>query len=366
MDVIDCFSANYAEARQKFLLACQSASAHVDIQVTSIDHPLTGPDGGALATDVATLGDPAAKHVLLLNSGTHGNEGFCGSACLIDWLRQRRYLDLPSNVRVVLSHAINPHGFAHVRRATEDNVDLNRNFLDHSAPHPVNADYPAIHDLLIPKEWTGKARAEADAGLEAFAAEHGAFALQAAISRGQYSHPDGMFFGGQAPTWSNSTFRHILRTFVAPATLVGFIDYHTGLGPYGWPELIAESAPGQPPYDRALAWYGHGITSSDDGSSASPSLAGTIKGALIQELPDAEEVTVAAEFGTREVKRVINGLRGDHWLHNNPSADPALARDIKAAIRDGLYPDEDDWKEMVALRSRQFLTRAVRGLAEGI
>ena len=28
-------------------------------------------------------------------------------------------------------HALNPFGFAHLRRANEDNVDLNRNFVDH-------------------------------------------------------------------------------------------------------------------------------------------------------------------------------------------------------------------------------------------
>ncbi len=35
-------------------------------------------------------------------------------------------------------HALNPYGFSHLRRANEDNADLNRNFVDFAAPLPVN------------------------------------------------------------------------------------------------------------------------------------------------------------------------------------------------------------------------------------
>ena len=34
-------------------------------------------------------------------------------------------------------------GLRVARRVNEDNVDLNRNFLDHGAPHPENPDYDA-------------------------------------------------------------------------------------------------------------------------------------------------------------------------------------------------------------------------------
>jgi len=38
---------------------------------------------------------------------------------------------------------------------------------------------------------------------------------------------------------------------------------------------------------------------------------------------------------------------------------------IKVEVSKALYPDEDDWKEMVALRSRQLVDRALDGLARG-
>ena len=36
----------------------------------------------------------------------------------------------------------------------------------------------------------------------------------------------------------------------------------------------------------------------------------------------------------------------------------------KAQMRKAFYPDEDDWKELVYLRSRQFMSAAIGGLAE--
>ena len=37
---------------------------------------------------------------------------------------------MPEDVAIVLVHALNPFGFAWRRRWNENNVDLNRNFLD--------------------------------------------------------------------------------------------------------------------------------------------------------------------------------------------------------------------------------------------
>ena len=49
--------------------------------------PEPSPDSEALFTDVALLGDRSASRVLLLNSATHGVEGFCGSGAMVGWLR---------------------------------------------------------------------------------------------------------------------------------------------------------------------------------------------------------------------------------------------------------------------------------------
>lgn len=361
MHPIDSFSRDYTEARAKFLGALDALG---DLATHDpIPHPLKGPNGEDLATDVGLVGPLDAERVLVLISSTHGTEGTCGSACQYAWLASDRPTRLPRDVRVVLIHAINPHGFAHVRRVTEDNVDLNRNFLDHAAPYPKNPGYGLLHKFLIPDTWSPEARADADKALQAYADEHGQFALQAAISQGQYSHPDGLFFGGHAPTWSNRTLRAILGKHAGSARSVGLIDFHTGLGPYGAADLICNAAIDSDDYQRLERWYENGLSSPAAGTSTSPPLAGTMEHGVRQALPNARLSMITAEFGTYPVQRVFNALRGDHWLHAHGTDDAALRKAIKDEVSKALYPNEDDWKELVALRGRQLIDRATTGLA---
>ncbi len=358
MHGIDCFAADYTDARSRFLAAATAAGA----AVATYPHPLRGPDGGELATDVAMLGDSGAERVLLANSATHGVEGFCGSGALVGWLRDEKERSLPPGVRVVLVHAINPHGFAWLCRVTEDNVDLNRNFVDFAGKPPVNAAYAGLHAAILPAAWDDASCAERERIFAEFRAAHGAPALQQAITGGQYSHADGLFFGGREPGWSNRTFHQILADHVMPARHVGFIDFHTGLGPYGTAELITNGRRGHAGYDRAVEWYRNGVVSVESGDSASAPLTGTIDGAVDEGLPGVEVTGIAAEFGTYPLTEVLDALMADLWLHQRGRRDSKQGRAIKAAIRRAFYPDEDDWKELVWIRSRQVLRRAIDGL----
>ena len=100
------FADSYDDARARFHAAAAGA------MTKTYDNPLPGPDGGALATDCLWVGPVTARCVFVMMSATHGVEGFCGSACQIDWLRQGGPAALPADAAVLLVHAINPHGFA--------------------------------------------------------------------------------------------------------------------------------------------------------------------------------------------------------------------------------------------------------------
>ena len=118
---------------------------------------------------------------------------------------------LAPNAAAVLIHALNPFGFSWLRRCNEDNVDLNRNFLDFQQAIPSAHAYEEIHSLLVPATWKGEARALADLELKKFIEARGVRALQDAAQPGQYSRPDGLFFGGARPIWSNRIFWTILQ-----------------------------------------------------------------------------------------------------------------------------------------------------------
>ncbi len=360
MAVQDQFSATYSDARGKFLAGCLRSGT----PVTSHPNPTTGPLGEALYTDVTRLGAAEAERVVMVISGTHGVEGFCGSGVQVGLLESADAPAVPAGVAVLLVHAINPYGFAWLRRVTEDNVDLNRNFADHDAgAYPDNPGYNQLAAALVPQSWDDASRAATQKVMDDYATLHGQFALQAAISVGQYRHKDGLFFGGHRPTWSRRTIERIVGQELAHARHVALIDFHTGLGPYGYGEPICMQGPEEAAFARARAWFGEDVTSPKGGSSSSADVQGTLAEGLFALAPQAEWTAIALEFGTKPVPDVMDTLRADAWLHNDGDPGSAQGREIKANIRDAFYPDEPQWKQQIWARGTEMVARAYDGLA---
>ncbi len=360
MAIDDWFSASYGEARAKFLAAAKAAGAAVQ----SYPHPLKGPDGGDLALDLAYLGPRDAERVLVTTSATHGIEGFCGSGCQIGFLESGLHGEMPDDMALVHVHAHNPHGFAHQRRVTEDNVDLNRNFADFSAPLPDNPAYEAVHPWLVPGDWDGPARQAADAAIEGFIAANGMFAFQAAVSCGQHGHPDGLFFAGQAPTWSRRTIEALAREYLVGRDHVALIDFHTGLGPRGHGELISVDAPGGAEHLRIVAWYGDEVRTPSSGDSVSADVQGTIETGYHALLTNTQSTTIAIEFGTLPPEQVLQALRADNWLYLHGDVNSEMGQAIKREIRAAFYGEDHEWYAMVWQRGLDIARKTVRGLAE--
>ena len=360
----DYFATDYGDARRKFLAACRTAGAAVE----SHRNPAPGPDGAALYTDVARIGPKTAARVLLIISGTHGAEGFAGSAIQVGLLDPAGPLHRPANkspdVAVVFVHALNPHGFAWLRRVTEDNVDLNRNFVDHAAgDYPSTPGYDALAAALTPPAWDDATIAATGRVLQDYADAHGLLAMQAAVCGGQYGHPTGLFYGGRAPTWSRHTLERIVATELSGVRLCGSIDVHTGLGPYGYGEPIAMHAHGSAGLAQVQAWYGDTVTSPDGGTSSSPVVAGHLGTGLERAAPATRWANIALEFGTQSVDDVLQALRADTWLHHHGDVASAHGQAIKGQIRAAFYGDESAWKAKVWARGAELASRALAGLA---
>ena len=352
------FAQTYAEARDKFFNAARLRGLGVETHV----HPLPGRDGEMLAMDVARDGPRNATSVLVISSACHGVEGFCGSgvqgALLEDAAWHQAAHD--AGVAVLYIHALNPYGFSWWRRTTHENVDLNRNFRDFSIGAQRNAAYDELASLIVPEAWPPD-QATVTA-LDRFVAERGERALQQAISGGQYHHPDGLFFGGTAPTWSNQTLRQVLRDHATRCTRLAWIDLHTGLGPNGHGERIFACDDDAAAFARARGWWGD-ITSIYDGSSTSALLTGMMWLAAYEECAQAEYTGVALEYGTKPQREVIEALRADQWLENHPDADAATRHAIKQQVRDAFYTDTDAWKDQIVAQGVDAAFAAIRGLS---
>ena len=353
------FSQSYAEARAKFLTAAEAAG----LDVESHAHPMLGREGEPLAMDVARDGPKDARSVLIVSSACHGVEGYCGSGvqtALLNhsaWRAQAR----AAGVAVLYIHALNPHGFSWWRRTTQENVDLNRNFHDFHAPLPHNAAYDELAALIVPAAWPPSAGCEAT--LQRFLQERGLPALQAAITGGQYAHPEGLFYGGRDPTWSQLTLRHVLQDHATRCTRLGWIDLHTGLGPSGVGERIFACHDDPAALQRARAWWGDKVTSLYDGSSSSAPLQGLMWSVAYQVCAQAEYTGIALEYGTLPLMDMIAALRADQWVENHPDAPEAQRAQIKRQMRDAFYVDTDAWKQQVIEQAFDAAQGAVQGLA---
>ena len=353
------FSSSYAQAREKFLQAAEAAGLHVESHI----HPLLGRDGETLAMDVALDGPADAKHLLIVSSACHGVEGYCGSGVQVNALQDStwRAAARAHKVAVLYIHALNPFGFSHVRRVTHENVDLNRNFQDFSKPLPLNEAYGQVEPLLLPQVWPPNA-ANQQATLD-YIAQHGMVGLQAAVTRGQHQYPDGLFFGGTEPTWSNQTLRQVLRQHGQQAQRLAWIDLHTGLGPSGVGERIFACADDAAALQRARAWWGPNVTSIYDGSSTSAFLTGLMWSSAYQECPQAEYTGLAMEYGTQPMEQVMMALRADHWLHQHPEAPAAQKAQIKQDLIDAFYTDTDAWRSQILAQAQEAMHQAVQGLS---
>ena len=355
------FAASYRAARAKFLATADAAG----LAVQSHPHPLPGRDGEPLAMDVVRDGPAAAAAVLIVSSACHGVEGNCGSG-VQDYLLSHdgfRGAARDAGVAVLYLHALNPYGFSWRRRVTHENVDLNRNFHDFSRPLPANPGYEELAAAIVPASWPPPP--EADAALRQFAQTRGPAALQQAISGGQYTHPDGVFYGGREPTWSHLTLRQVLQAHASRCERLAWIDLHTGLGPSGVGERIFACRDDAFALKRARAWWGPKVTSIYDGSSSSAPLQGLMWTAAYQECPQAQYTGIALEYGTLPLEAMLGAVRADQWLENHPAASDAQRSAIKQQIFEAFFTDTDVWKARVLDQALDAAQCGVAGVAAG-
>ncbi|MBS0412334.1 MAG: DUF2817 domain-containing protein [Proteobacteria bacterium] len=362
MDAQRSFSATYSEARAKFLAVAAARGA----VVRSAVHPTqTGVQGEALAMDVATFGDPQASKTLFLVSGTHGQEGYTGSAIQIAFLEG---LAIPEGVNVVALHALNPWGFSHWSRTDEDNIDLNRNFRDFAAPSPSNRLYALLHGALCPDAWTAET-SDWVTVRDRLVADHGWAAVLSGLTGGQFDEPTGLNYGGRGPSWSNRTAAELLPVAFANSRKVAFVEWHTGLGAYGELCHICMHDPASAASARVFEWMGEAAretlkASFDGAEGATPSYQGLFCTWLPQAAPWADFTGLGIEVGTFDNAAVADALRIDRWLKfgRGPGLQPREA--LRETMMQRLYPADEAWRRLALANGCDAQQRALEGLVE--
>jgi hypothetical protein len=350
------FSPSYQVARRRFVDAADALGAVRQV------HPIAESDGRALTIDVVALG-PAEAPALVVSSGIHGAEGFFGSAVQLALLERLAAGAAPDALRYVLIHALNPFGFDRLRRANEDNVDLNRNFqLDPAGYQGAPAAYARLDGLLNP--------ASPPMRLEPFRLRAawlirrmGLPALTQAVAGGQYAFPRGLFYGGQGPCRSTRVVQAHCDDWLPGTAEVLHIDLHTGLGAFGDHALLLGSSASPSDIDWCAAAFGAWRVESPGRAGATAYRVSGLFGDWMQaHFRGRDYRFLVAEFGTYDFVRVLKVLRAENRAHHYGSPDSRAYRRAKAAMHECFCPASTSWRRQVVRAALDIIEHGVRAL----
>lgn len=345
-NILDVFSLRYRDARDKFTAAIETSS--IIEKSNKHRHPEKGPNGEKLFCDIAWAGNPDAKNLLILISGLHGVEGGVGSAIQTDFVSRHRRL--PADVCVVLVHAINPWGFAWGSRNDHQGIDVNRNFVDFNQ---------GLHQSESKKIWQQIVNKQAD--IEQIGSDRHRFDI---LSEGQYSDASALYYGGDQVSWSRGCIEQLAGQLkLDERDQIIVVDIHSGLGPYGYGELISDHPSDCEARDNLIDVFGATVTEPVLGTSTSG-----IKYGLHDYFWHAQGDYVSfvtLEFGTFGNSEMLKALLADQQLQQTGvdwQDDDTL--DIKHALQDFFCPDDKQWQELVLFRGRQVIEMALAGLTQ--
>lgn len=350
------FPPDYAGARESWLR--QLATLPYPPEVSTYPCAGAGPDGEPLQTDTVWIGDREAGNVVVVIAGTHGVEGFAGSAVQIDLLRLLTEFDLliPEQTALLLVHALTPWGFAWSRRCDNEGVDLNRNAVDFSQPLPETPDYRLLRSALFSSDQEERRRV-----LQAFGESHGRAALEKAVSGGQYLDPAGPFYGGNKPAHGRLVCEALIQQYSLAERRLAVVDLHTGLGSYGYGEIICDHAPDSAGAEVARQWYGDSVTLPLAGTSSSVPKLGLLDYLWHTAMGDTG-CYITLEFGTYSTDQLFEVLLKDHqlWAQTGNEAERVAHGKL---MRRHFNPADPAWREMVLFRARQVIVQALRGVS---
>ena len=338
------FPADYHTARQNF---CDQA-AKLGWRQESY------PVGQDLSIDVAIKTAAPDKSTIIVSSGLHGGEGFFGSAVQLALLNSDA---LAPDLNWVFIHALNPYGFANLRRCNEDNIDLNRNFLlpneEYQGSSPI---YGKISSLLNP-ERMGKIDLFLPKMLGAIAKYKLANIWQA-VAEGQYDFPQGLFFGGQAASKTQQILQEYLLQWVGDSQNILHLDFHTGLGTWGTYKLLMDTVVTPAELRPLQTYFGAESIVASDGGKKKYQVRGSI-GQWIQQLLQHRNYNYfCAEFGTYSFAKVLLLLRQENYVHHwLTTADPAYLR-TKEQMKEIFCPKSEQWRAIVISKSMNILAQA--------
>lgn len=356
------FRADYLSSRDQFQQVFQSIQSDDKAwRSWALQEHSQNADHAQLSVDASWIGADDASQVVVFISGTHGVEGYCGSAIqsfLLSSL-EPQLLELPKDVALLFIHSLNPWGMQWARRCDQQGVDLNRNFIDFEHLPGPEVGYQRILDAI-----THDSAIERERELNHLSKELGQLRFDMLFSGGQYEHPWAPFYGGREASFSSLVIDQVIAHWALSERCLTVIDLHTGLGPWGYGELISDHPLGSQGNLFAEKRFGAAVAQTALGESFSVPKQGLLDYRWHQ-LMQKQGCFLTLEFGTYGTKPLFDVLLGEHlfWRDHAHESDELKYLQWRKAMLNHFCPDDKYWRQLVLLRSWQVLATAIDGVS---
>ena len=310
-------------------------------------------------------------NLIVLTTGVHGMEGYIGSA-MLDVFFEDIYPTIDTDKTGILIVAnVNPYGMKYMRRYNENNVDLNRNFIEDWSNFDLssNKEYPKVDKFLQPTGKMGNAFWHEVGFYLSLAKEAiftGADTISDALLTGQYEYAEGVYYGGNGDEASTTYLKDVFADCIdGEYENIIHVDIHSGYGPR-YNMVIFNSVQDLTTEDEAKEMLQYDYIIAQDSEDFYVTYGDTTDffyRLLKSKNSDKSLYSTCFEFGTigdgffdsiLSLKYTVDENR-QHWY---PTTNKTTAEVVRQNYLELFYPTETDWRT----KTIEDFTKAMTGV----
>lgn len=361
------FQESYEQCRMAFRNSSQKISIKFDSVKTGIIKVSDSKDQD-LCIDWCYVPARGPKtKLLIITSGVHGIEGFTGNAVQAMFMERFLTDNIPEDMGVLLIHGLNPYGFKYHRKATANNVDLNRNCIPDKNFNLKNDGYAKLTGFLMPA-----VKVDVSNNFNTFfhliaiykIIRESMPVLRQAALQGQYEYEKGIYYGGKTFEPQIEDIKPVLSGCMEDYKAILNVDLHTGYGARGKLHLFIDK-PEDEGQVRAMESVFKG--SSIDWGNGTDFYTSTGEytkwvGSLV---PGKVYVPMLFEYGTMDSQKTFGSLKsmqimilenqGNHYGFK--TEDDRLK--VKQLFDELYYPASPAWRSKVISDSDEMIRRMI-------
>ena len=296
-------------------------------------------------------------NLIVLTTGVHGIEGYIGSTMIEVFIMDILPQINRENTGILIVANVNPYGMKNYRRYNENNVDLNRNFIEdwESFDRSSNKEYPKVDKFLQPEGKMGNAFWH-EVGFYAKLAKEaiftGADTISDALLTGQYEYPEGVYYGGNGDEVSTTYLKGVFADCLdGEYENIIHIDIHSGYGPR-YNMVIFNSVQDPTTEADAIDMYGYDYIIAQDSEEFYVTFGDTTDyfyRLAKSKNSDKELLSTCFEFGTigdgffdsiLSLKYTVDENR-QHWY---PTTNKITEQMVRENYMELFYPTEKEWR----------------------